>query len=255
MGKHQRRKWEEMQSDCLVLIFSKLGLDDLTLGIPIVCKSWREASLDPQCWRYLDFRELDFGAGGRLAGRFKREYAVESFSFSGFMKLCLSRSRRSAVELAIPFIPGASLRQDLLSASVEWKLMEILEMTWKPSCFVEILEEIGGNCPSFLGLHLCGAFESSEATALARCLPGLRILVMSASFLPREALMAILEGCRELEVLDVSRCRGFRAEDREVLRKASGIGWFECRGSEVEDDRLNVHYAHDDATRRWLISD
>ncbi|PKA66007.1 F-box/LRR-repeat protein [Apostasia shenzhenica] len=263
------RRWEELPLDCLVQIFCKLGMEDLALFAPFVCKSWHRACLDPQCWKNLDFRELDFSAGSRFVGDFKRLYGVHSFSFSAFMKLCLARSHGSAVELAIPFILGASLQEDLISASIEcprlkvlalpslllkdekklpelmrkWKELQILELTWKQFSFPEIMEAIKTNCPNFVGLHLCGFFTAAEAHAIARCAPKLKILVVSASFLRREDLMVILDGCRELEVVDVSGCGGFAAaNDREILNKAAGIKRFECGGCVEEED--NISYVH-----------
>ncbi|KAG0467091.1 hypothetical protein HPP92_018671 [Vanilla planifolia] len=261
----EERRWEDLTQDCLVRVFCNLGLDDLTLAVPFVCRSWREASLDPQCWKHLDFRELDFGSGSGLARRLKQELRVESFSFSALMKLCLARSRGSAVELAIPssLAPPYSetscprlkvlalpslLRKDeeqLPELISKLKELEVLEITWKPRCFLEILEQVRLNCPNFIGLHLCGFFDNREAHAIVRCLPKLKILVLSASYLRKEDVVAILDGCTELEVVDVSSCRGFDA-DREILKKASGIKKFECGGCSLMQGRTDFFYDHDD---------
>lgn len=262
----QERKWENLPSDCLVSIFCYLGLVELTVTLPFVCKSWYEASLDPRCWKKLDFQALDFCSESNLERRFKQEYGVRSsFSFSAFMKLCVSRSRGSAVELATPYIEGASILQDLIFASIEcprlkvlaitgiyhqddnqlhdliskWKELEILKITWKPISIVEILEQISINCPNFIGLHLYGLFHVVETRAIARCIPRLKILMISGSTICKEDLMVILDGCKELEVLDVSNCAGFDV-DNDIIMKASKIKKFECEGTTKEGGL--IHY-------------
>ncbi|KAG0473830.1 hypothetical protein HPP92_015687 [Vanilla planifolia] len=122
---------------------------------------------------------------------------------------------------------------------VRWKELEILEMTWKPDSFVEVLEQIRMNCPNFMGLHICGFFDEEDAQAIVRCLPRLKILVMSGSFVRRRDLMVILDGCKELEVLDVSMCRGFDA-DSEIVQKASRIRRFECGDSKMESNHTST---------------
>lgn len=104
------RRWSEMAADCLSLIFRRLSLEDLAVGVPFVCKSWHRASLDPLCWTLLDFHDIDFMPWSRFSREFSDRYAVPRFSFSGFLRLCVARSRGSAVELAFPLLFGASLR-------------------------------------------------------------------------------------------------------------------------------------------------
>lgn len=110
------RRWEAMELDCLVNIFQRLGIEDLTLGAPFVCKSWYRASLDPICWKVLDFQELDFMPWSNFSKRFMRQYSLHHFSFSGFMKLAIDRSHGDVVELRFPLLLGASLK-DLIHAS------------------------------------------------------------------------------------------------------------------------------------------
>ncbi|KAK8957087.1 hypothetical protein KSP39_PZI000380 [Platanthera zijinensis] len=267
----EERRWEDLSYDCLVRIFCDLGMEDLVLGLPFVCKSWREASADPQCWKNLNFREVDLGAGSRFARGFQEAYCVERFSLSSFMKICVARSHGAAIELSVPYIVGASFLPDLIYASIEcpklkvlalpslvqkdekqlpllisrWRELEVLEIAWKPSSFLEILEQIRVNCPNLMGLHLCGFFDISDALAIVRCAPRLKILVMSASFLRKRDLVEILDGCVELEVVDVSECRGFAA-DHEILKKASRINKFECGGCRLEENYDSLLYGYDD---------
>ncbi|KAH0458497.1 hypothetical protein IEQ34_013812 [Dendrobium chrysotoxum] len=271
--KKEERKWEDLASDCLVCIFCFVGLEELTVALPFVCKSWYEASLDHRCWKNLHFRELDFRSGSNFARIFMQEYGVRSssFSFSAFMKMCVSRSRGSAVELTIPYIVGASIQRDLIYASIKcprlkvlalpsliekdekklpqliskWKELEILEIRGTPNSSLKLLEQIRINCPNFIGLHLCGLFNIIETRTIVRCMPRLKILVMNSSYLCKEDVMEILDGCKELEVFDISKCWGF-VVDNEILKKASKIKKFECGDWKLRQNycRLEQNYTN-----------
>lgn len=262
----EERRWEDLATDCLVNVFSRLSLEDLTLGVPFVCKPWHKASLDPQCWKILNFRELDLMPWGSFCKKFALKYHIKSFSFSSFMKLATARSHGLATELALPSVSLAASLQDLIHASNEcprvkslalpnllqpydrhipeimgrWKELELLDMGFKPSSFVPILEQISLNCKSFVGLQMYGCVHKEDALAIVTHLPKLKYLAMKGSFLGKEELLVILDGCRELEELDVTRCTGFDVDD-EILRMASGIKTFEHKGSKLHDD-----YDYDD---------
>lgn len=66
----EERKWENFSSDCLVNIFKRLDLEMLLLDVPLVCKNWYQALLDPLCWQKIVFHSD--GDESRLA------YALES---------------------------------------------------------------------------------------------------------------------------------------------------------------------------------
>ncbi|KAG1348022.1 F-box/LRR-repeat protein [Cocos nucifera] len=254
------RRWEAMGLDCLVNIFQRLGIEDLALGVPFACKSWYRASLDPICWRVLNFQALDFMPWSNFSKRFMRQYSLQHFSFSGFMKLAIDRSHGGVVELRFPLLIGASLR-DLVHASNmcprlkiavlpkimledeehipelvgKWKDLERLEMESKPSSFSEIATQVGLNCKSFTGLRMFGAIKKEDVLAITKSLPKIRNLCLSGSYLCKKELLAMVDGCKELEKLIVNDCIGFEA-DEEVLKRASAITTFEHEGSKLYDD-------------------
>nr|CAN63346.1 hypothetical protein VITISV_012622 [Vitis vinifera] len=39
-SKMEGRKWEELNMDCLVNVFQRVGMESLLLDVPFVCKSW-----------------------------------------------------------------------------------------------------------------------------------------------------------------------------------------------------------------------
>ncbi|KAJ6820320.1 F-box/LRR-repeat protein-like [Iris pallida] len=177
----------------------------------------------------------------------------------------IDRGRGSTVELAFSTERFASL-QELEYASInclklkvlglpnmfqeedkhlpgfieKWKDLEFLTMGRKPSSFLEIIERISLNCSSFRGLCLSGRIDSEDASAIAKHLPKLKRLVMSGCSLGKRELLAILDGCRELQAVDVSNCTGFVPDD-EIMRIASFVGEFKHEGAKMEEEYM-VYY-------------
>ncbi|KAJ0987290.1 hypothetical protein J5N97_005646 [Dioscorea zingiberensis] len=256
-----------MKMDCLVSIFQRLGLVDMVLGVPFVCKSWHQASLDPQCWKVLNFRTLDFMPSSHFAKRFSSLYSLKNFSVSTFMKLVIRRSSGFAVELFFPPWLDAPLAEltglpnecprlkiivlPCLFSQDEMKIpefirgfkdLECLEMECKPRCFLELVKEINLKCKKLVGLSMAGYVKHEDALAMANLIPGLRYLNLSKSYMEKESLLVILDGCRDLERLEVKGCFALEVDDK-VLRRASGIKTFlyeGCRpGKEYFDDPLD----------------
>ncbi|XP_020580464.1 F-box/LRR-repeat protein At3g48880-like [Phalaenopsis equestris] len=277
------RGWEGMQTDCLVNIFSRLGLEDLITAVSFVCRSWNQASFDPLCQRILDFRYLDFNSSSPLA----LALSVPRLSFSGFFKLALDHAHGAAVDLRFPSHFSVS-KQDLSLASDEcpklrnlilprvesedeeqllkaiskWKELEVLEMESKPSILAEMVKQIGIHCNKFKGLKLRGSIKKEDAAAIVGCLPNLEWLDLSSCRLGRGELLAIVDGCRHLKRLSVRDCTGFEV-DEEVKKRASGIELFEHEGSTIEDvceaeddgyvslEQMLMYY--DDCYEMWLL--
>ena len=114
--------------------------------------------------------------------------------------------------------------------------LELLEMESKPVSFVQLAVQISANCRKFRGLKMAGAIKKEDAMAIVEHLPKIKSLDLSRAYLPKEQLMVILDGCREIERLSVNECIGFETGNEEVMKKAKGIKMFENRGSKLEDD-------------------
>ncbi|XP_018681733.2 F-box protein FBW2-like isoform X1 [Musa acuminata AAA Group] len=256
------RRWEDMQVDCLVNIFRRLGLDDLTVSVPFVCTCWWRASLDPVCWRVLNLRSLDFRTWSQFSRSFGSRYRLKTLSFSAFLRLVVHRSHGSASELIFPLSSGASVH-DLAYVSINscpglrtlalpdklmleddlripeligrWKDLEQLELETKPTSFLETVAAIGHNCTRFARLKVRGLIGKEDASVIAMCLPELKQLELSGSYLTKDELAVIVSGCRKLERLTATDCLGFQA-DEELLRLASGIHSFEHEGSKLLSD-------------------
>ncbi|KAG0467822.1 hypothetical protein HPP92_017150 [Vanilla planifolia] len=243
------RKWEDLEMECLSNIFSRLALDDLTMAVPFVCRSWFAAASNPNAWRVLNFRLLDFMPWSGFAKRFAAQYLVSRFSFSGFLKLAVRHSHGVATELMLP--RHLTSMEDLVFASkgcprlktlalpnlalddeacipnliVKWKALEKLEMESKPFIFPLWQLRLGKTARTSMN---CG------------------------SYLPKEELLFVLEGCRELDSLTAKNCVGFEADDA-VKRKAFELKIFEHEGSELANDRWHEIDECDDLHHVYVI--
>ena len=132
-------KWEDLDMDCLVDIFGRVGLESLLLDVPFVCKSWYKATLNPQCWRRLDFSKLtldDDWSDDDFASRLMDKYQVEvnfpipdltksvvkyrgKFPITAFIKSVIKVSGRSATYLALPSLPDDCTEEALLYVADE----------------------------------------------------------------------------------------------------------------------------------------
>ncbi|CAN6282170.1 unnamed protein product [Urochloa humidicola] len=261
--------WADMETDCLAHIFRHLDLDDLAASAPLVCRGWRRAASDPSLWRALDLHRdhlARFMPWSPLAAAFSRRYGVtRRFTLSGFLRLCVARARGSADDLALPPLLSASpADDDLLHISIHcprlrrlalpplpaadeprlaelvprWPLLEHLELDAKPSSatFPALAEQLGRHCPNFTSLKTSGAVKPEDAAALARWLPRIRSLCLDRSYMPREELLAILAGCRELRDFSARGCVGFDEGDDEIARRGARIESFDVVGSRVIDE-------------------
>ncbi|KAL6191258.1 hypothetical protein ACLB2K_037649 [Fragaria x ananassa] len=106
------RRWEELEVDCLMNIFGRVGMESLLLDVPFVCKSWHKATLNPSSWQYLIFPDLTINHFGfdlrngdwcTLIERFVDEYRLDEsrFSVTAFVKFIISRSKGKAVTLRL----------------------------------------------------------------------------------------------------------------------------------------------------------
>lgn len=83
---------------------------------------------------------------------------------------------------------------------------------------------------------MAGAIKKEDAEAIADHIANIKSLDLSRAYLPKEQLMAILDGCKVLERLIVNECIGFEADDEAVKRKASRIETFDSRGAKLMVD-------------------
>lgn len=102
-----------------------------------------------------------------------------------------------------------------------------------------VMEEIFTNCKKFAELKIMGSFHVSFANSIVQYLPNLKVLSLRCSMVVKEALLIILDGLENLEVLNISHCHIvdvpppparrriiLREIDNSILQKASGLRQF-----------------------------
>ncbi|XP_020682651.1 F-box/LRR-repeat protein At3g48880 [Dendrobium catenatum] len=247
-----RISWSEMEINCLAEIFMKLGLDDLTLVVPFVCRSWLAAVRHPLCWKKLDFRRVDVLPWSNFSKTFTFIYSLPYFSFTYFLKLAVKNSRSSVTELRLPlkftssedlkFISNEcpklrSVALPILNSDDEamiselvckWKDLERLELKFSPSNLPELLKNISLRCNKFSELIISGEIREEDAMAIVSYVPQIKKLDLSGSYLSKKELLNIVKGCKQLQELNVNGCIGFQGDDSEIIAKVSAIRAFKC---------------------------
>ncbi|KAM5569540.1 hypothetical protein ABKV19_016850 [Rosa sericea] len=275
------RRWEELEVDCLVNIFGRVGMESLLLDVPFVCKSWYRATLNPSCWQYLKFPDdlisdctCSFDLGdphwGTLIQRFIDEYRLDEsrFSVTAFVKFIISRSKGKAIYLRLS--PSAS--EDVLKYAADecpalkflalpcrlvnrkssiigkWTNLEYLVLGSSYN-LENFLGQISIHCKNLCLLNVANAnIGKDKAMAIVSLLPKLKQLILKNAIIDRGALVTLLQGCNELERLDVSNCIGFDEGDEEIAKLASHIANFSSGGSTLfdYDDYDDGHISHDE---------
>lgn len=125
----------------------------------------------------------------------------------------------------------------------KWKNLETMAWFIKFS-LKETVVQIGLHCNNFTSLSApYSSIEEGEASAMVASLPKLKYLDLRNSFIGKEALCLIAQGCKQLVHLDVRKCRGFNADDAEISALASHIPGFMCQGSAVLDIPEDIDFS------------
>ncbi|KAK9933185.1 hypothetical protein M0R45_020389 [Rubus argutus] len=267
-----QRRWEELDVDCLVSIFGRVGMESLLLDVPFVCKSWYKATLNPSCWQSLIFPELTtdpfgFNLEDTFIERFVNEYRLDEsrFSATAFIKFVISRSKGKATALRLsrcasedalkyaaddchlfswvscPNGSGIAPRFSENKSSIiqevigKWTHLEwlVLGSSYNLENF---LGQICIHCKDLSRLSVANAYIGKDtAVAIVSSLPKLKQLILKKANIGRDDLVTLLQGCKELVHLDVSDCIGFNEEDEEISKLASHIANFSSKGSTLFD--------------------
>ncbi|KAF9601960.1 hypothetical protein IFM89_024423 [Coptis chinensis] len=221
------RKWEDMHTDCL----------------PLVCKSWYKASLHPQFWKNLDFKSLlpDYIVSTKCI-------VDENVLLPDDIMDPLSIETRD-LDLLLLFIDPNDIWSRRFLQGDEKAFMKLFSMLRSLEVLVlgpfddyfrAILIGISHHCKNFLALSTNGYIYEEEASAIVELLPSIKYLKLRGSSISHNSVMVILDGCKELVLLDVRDCTGFDAGDEEILNLASRIKIFISEGSSVAKDVTEV---------------
>lgn len=279
------RRWEDMDNDILVKIFQSFDIFELTSGIAHVCSSWRSACCDPLLWRTLDLSMLISNYIKIPLEPYVYVHGHSDKQLTSILKISLSLSRGSIRTLIFHFnlyisddhltytaercpqlkrlvMPAWNRikRTGILKAIRMWRDLESLTMPTIANP-PYLMEEIARNCPNFSELKIMGPFDLLFASTLNTYLPNLKVLSLRCAMLNRDALILILDGLQNLEVLNISHCllievppapapkKIIKELDETILQKAARLHKFvRC----MEDSCIMCQRTkNDEGLMRW----
>nr|CAN65996.1 hypothetical protein VITISV_007693 [Vitis vinifera] len=215
----EERKWEELNMDILVNVFGRVGMESLLLDVPFVCKPWYKASREPQCWGHLIFPEY-----------IKPDDIWEEDSPDrGFAERC------PILKVLDVGLYNSSIKHIIPKFVSKWKSLERMRIgKFHVKSVLRLLPQIGLHCNNFIWLSAPYSYiRKDEALGIVASLPKLKYLDLHGADFEKEAVVMILQGCKQLVHLDIRDCRGFRGDDAEILELASHIPSFMCEGSSI----------------------
>ncbi|XP_061997239.1 F-box/LRR-repeat protein At3g48880-like isoform X2 [Rosa rugosa] len=237
------RRWEDLETDILVKIFQSFDVFELTSGIAHVCSGWRLACCDPLLWKTLDLSMMKSNFIKIPSEPYVYVDDPSDKLLSRLLKISMSLSRGNITTLIFHFnlyvsddqltytaercpklkrlvLPGWNRikKTGICKAISCWKDLESLTMPSiaNPPYFIE---EIAKNCRNFRELKIMGPCDIFFASTLVAYLPKLKVLSLRCSMLLREALLMILEGLPQLEVLNISHCLLFDLSPSPTSKK------------------------------------
>ncbi|KAM7491628.1 hypothetical protein LguiA_034549 [Lonicera macranthoides] len=256
------RKWEDLDIDMLVKIFQLFEISELISGLAQVCSTWRLAACDPLLWKTLNLSEMKSNFIKIPLEPYVYVDCQSDKTLTRVLKISLNLSRGSILTLIFHF--NLYVSDDQLTYTAErcpqlrrlvmpaWnrikktgicraiRMWQDLESLTMPSIANPpyLMEEIAKNCKNFSELKIMGRCESFFASTLVTCLPNLKVLSLRCSLLFKDALIIILDGLKQLEVLNISHCllvevppppahkKVLEQIDQSILDKASHLKKF-----------------------------
>ncbi|CAH8392182.1 unnamed protein product [Eruca vesicaria subsp. sativa] len=283
------RRRVELDTDILVRIFHKFTIFELA-HLTRVCKAWRTACCDPILWKTLDLshmrstfiktpmepyvyverrsdvaltRILKFSM--KLSGGNTRTLVFHFNLFLSDDQLTYTAERCPGLRRIVLPAWNRIKKTGICKAIRLWKNLESLTMP-RIANPLYLLTEIAKNCKNFKELKIMGPFEIVFADTIISCLPNLKTLSLRCSAIKREALIKILDGLPNLEVLNISHSYLVefsagqpqqkvivRELDEVILKKASRLKRFltcmehetcvMCRRTEIDEGIVRwYHY-------------
>ncbi|XVE94242.1 hypothetical protein REPUB_Repub01dG0264700 [Reevesia pubescens] len=216
------RNWLELPHDVTASILLRLGAVEIIESAQKVCTQWRKTCKDPSMWRSIDMWNLgdlhdmpyslekmcmhaiDRSCGGLV------DINIEYF---GTDDLLTYITQRTSNLRCLRLITCWDISDEGLSeAASKFPLLEELEI-YSGNTSQDAIEAVGRCCPLLKtfkfnreGIRDPSFQYDEEALAIAENMHGLHHLQLIGNNLTNHGLQAILDGCTDLESLDLRRC-------------------------------------------------
>ncbi|KAJ3674392.1 hypothetical protein LUZ60_005008 [Juncus effusus] len=240
-GEEEHRNWAEINRDVLVEIFRLVGVIGVFKNAGPVCRSWRKATKDePELWRRIDLTNHGFGqkdyefliALAKLAidrsGGEVEEFWIQDFGDDDLLQyLC----DKTTVLKSLRLISCKQVHDMAILETVKNQpLLEEIEISLQSSC-PNLPEVIGNLLPNLKKFRMNGIYASSvffendetEAFGIANSMHELRHLQLIGNRVTNDGLKAILEGCPNLETLDIRQCKNVCMDDSDLRARCARL--------------------------------
>ncbi|MCD7448093.1 hypothetical protein HAX54_038187 [Datura stramonium] len=222
--------WVELPREITADILRRLGVAEILLNAQRVCSTWWKVCHDPTMWRVIDMRD---------------EEDVDLDDVDKMCRIAVDRSQGQLLKINIEHFANDDLLEYIAQRSSQLKNLRIVSCDdISDGCLAAVsknfpmleelhiylsvissgdIEAIGRSCSQlksftlndsgfrgFKGLR--GGFRNlqinvnDQALAIAANMPELRHLALFGNYMTNEGLCAILDGCPQLESLDLRHC-------------------------------------------------
>ncbi|CAL5007866.1 unnamed protein product [Urochloa decumbens] len=258
----EKRDWAALPVDALLAVFGRLGGVDILMGAGHVCRLWRRATREEsQLWRRVDMRrraglayDVDLRAAAhaavrRSAGRCEAFLAEDSagarlgydddfFLFLADATPMLKSLRLISCNRVDPHMINQAIRKFPLLGELELSLYHRGSID---DCLIGVSEA----CPLLTRLRLnhdrfyyfrsgfVGGNCECKSSEVAK-MRGLCSLQLFANSIRNEELSAMLDGCRQLESLDIRHCLNVYMND-EMRARCARVKKLRLPGDSMED--------------------
>lgn len=216
--------WLELPAEITSTILKKLGTIEILRSADKVCTTWRRlCKEEADMWRVIKMQNAGADFWDReddlekmccqAVDRSQGELIDISLEYFGSDNLLSYVAQRSAQLKRLRLVCSYNVSGEGLSAAVkQFPLLEELHLYYI-SITKDAIESIGRSCRSLKSFKLNNQIcrhpyieYDEEAIAIAENMPGLHHLQLFGNKMTNEGLEAILNGCPNLESLDLRRC-------------------------------------------------
>ncbi|XP_057449298.1 putative F-box/LRR-repeat protein 9 [Lotus japonicus] len=213
--------WLKLPRELTTNILQRLSVEEILMSASQVCSLWWSIYKDPLMWRTIDMIPHAYhsisklvmicrNAVERSCGHLK-EISIERFASDDLLKYIADSD--SASQLRSLRLPHCSAISDvgLKEAVKKLPMLEEIDISFT-NLSKDSLEAIGLCCPMLKTLKyntVRDIFAYDEvAYSIAKTMPELCHLEISRIKISNKGLVAILDGCPQLEYLDLKSCLG-----------------------------------------------
>ncbi|KAH0641510.1 hypothetical protein KY289_032484 [Solanum tuberosum] len=196
-NKNSNQSWLELPEELWENILMRLATIERLLIAQKVCTTWSRVLNEPSMWHVIDMSNC--------------RGLTNSHVFPYVCHDAVNRSQGELVDIRLTFYATKELLVYVVERSPKLKRLNIAWCNSKldPKDLAEVvkklpmLEEL---CLTYNGITKEGDERNVEALAISKSLPVLRHLKLIYNSMTNVGLEAILDGCRNLESLDLRGC-------------------------------------------------